>query len=466
MHTRSDFCRPQQSTRREWRLLLLRVTLGRLYARLCARRFALLFAPRFTLLLSFLVALSIASLSTAAAQDIKTALTSELSLSDAFQIARNARAELRVAAARLDAAHQGPIIAASLNDPIISPSIDHKPVDPMMRTDRSITIEQSFPLSHIRSHRRRAAEADVDKVQAEQRKLWLKIEVEVAQAYFMLNERRKLHAILLQQQELARQLTKLVAVRYGTGTATQSEVLRLEVEEARLRGRLALMSAELHSAEAMLNTALGRDPQSPLPSLQIPAILEHMSRSIEPAHAMQDALRQRAELRIAEAEKRRANAEIDVMKSMYAPMAMVKVGVANTMNAGRGYMLMVGVTVPIWFDRMKAGVREASAMARMAEADQEAMQRMIQGDVAAALEAMRGAREHYQILRSDLVPRVERTLHPAMAEYTSGKSPLTAVLEANKSLWMVQEELTMAETSLGLSWIRLRSALGHFGESP
>ena len=146
-------------------------------------------------------------------------------------------------------------------------------------------------------------------------------------------------------------------------------------------------------------------------------------------------------------------------------MAMVRVGMADTMTAGRGYMLMVGVTIPIWFNRLNAGVREARAMATMADADREAMLRMIQGELAAALESLRGAASNYQAYQSDLIPRVERTLAPVMTEYAGGRLPLSAVLETNKALWSVQEEAVMAETALGLGWSRWRSALGNFGES-
>lgn len=400
------------------------------------------------------------------------AAQTSLSLNDAFTMAKMARAELRVAAARVDAASQRPAIVSSLDDPILSPAIDHKPVDPMMRSDKSITLEQSFPLSHIRQHKRRAAEADIEKYQAEISKTALKINAEVAQSFFMLHERRKLRDILEQQVTLAAQLSKLVATRHGTGSATQSDVLRLEMEEARLRGRLAVVTADTHSAAAMLNTALGRAPDFPLPPLDVQTVFEDIAAPVEGDNNHAESLaaklliadHQRAELRVAQAEKRRADAEIDVMKSMYAPMAMVKVGVADTMTAGRGYMLMVGVSIPIWRERLHAGVREAKAMSNMAEADREAMLRMIHGEVAAAQEALRGAALNYRSYRSDLVPRAERTLTPVLAEYASGRLPLTAVLETSKALWSLQEESVMAETALGLGWIRMRLALGNFGE--
>ena len=357
------------------------------------------------------------------------------------------------------------MIVSSLDDPVIAPSIDHKPVDPMMKTDRSITFEQSFPLSRVRAHRRRAAEADVDKYQGEGSKTTLKIEAEVAQAFFMLSERRKLIDILARQIGLAAELVKLAAARHGVGAATQADVLRIEIEEARLRSRLALAAAETRAAEAMFNTAMGLDSYRPVPALLVREAVDGIGNIPGLDASLEVALNRRPELRISKAEIQRARAEVDVMKSMYAPMAMVRVGMADTGAAGRGYMLMVGVSVPIWFGRLKAGVREADAMATMAQADREAMLRMIHGDVAAALETLRGAAANYHAFRTDLVPRAERAIAPAMSAYASGTLPLSSVLEASKALWSVQEEAVMAETALGTAWIRHRSAMGSFGES-
>lgn len=389
---------------------------------------------------------------------------SAMTLENAFDLARNARAELRVAAARIDAARQRPVIVSALDDPVVAPSIDHKPVDSMMKTDRSITFEQSFPLSRIRSHRRSAAEADVDRVQAEAARTALKLQSEVAQAFFMLNERRRLLDNVAQQIEVSSELIKVTSQRYATGAAQQVDVLRAEAEEARLRTRKALTEAEVRAAEAMFNTALGRNARDPVPSLQVPHNLALLTRLPDLDASRNTAYAQRAELRISDAEIRRSRAEIKVMKSMYSPMVMVRAGMADTMAAGRGYMLMVGISIPIWFDKLKAGVREADAMATMADADREAMLRMIDGDVAAAQESLRGAAAYYQSFKAELLPRAERAIPSAMAAYMSGTLPFSSALDANKALWSIQEDALMAEAALGLAWVRYCSAIGDFGE--
>lgn len=392
------------------------------------------------------------------------AATSEvaISLPEALRTARQARAELRASSARIDAARQRPAIASALDDPVITPAIDHKPVDRMMRSDRSVSIEQSFPLSRIRSHKRTAAEADIGRAEGEAREALLKIQLDVAQAYFMLNERRRMAAIVDKQAALAGQLTRMAAARHAAGSSGQLDVLRLEAESARLRNRQAVLQADTRAAEAMFNAALGQPPGKPVPALDLERLLPLMRQVPELSAALELALVNHPRAQISQAEIARARAEVEVMKSMYLPMAMVRVGKADTMAGGKGYMFMVGISVPIWFDKLKAGVSEARAMQSMAESEREAMLRMLQGEVATALESLRGAEASFANVGAEIVPRTERLTAPAVAEYATGRAPLASVLETIKAIWQVEEEAAMAESALGLAWSRYMTAVGSF----
>jgi len=108
-------------------------------------------AAKFSGALAVILAMTLASAPSWGTEDT---LPQPLHLNDALRTAREQRAEIRAAGARAEAARQRPAIVSALEDPVLAPSIDHKPVDPMMETDRSITLEQSFPLSRIRGHRR------------------------------------------------------------------------------------------------------------------------------------------------------------------------------------------------------------------------------------------------------------------------------------------------------------------------
>ena len=148
------------------------------------------------------------------------------------------------------------------------------------------------------------------------------------------------------------------------------------------------------------------------------------------------------------------------MRSMYKPMAMVRVGRASTMAEGPGGMVMIGVSVPIWRERLRAGVAEGRAMQRMADADLSAMRVMIEGETIAAREAATAARIQLVVLEDEVMPRAQAATESALAGYSSGQGTLVAVIESARTLWVLQEEELMTQTALGEARSRLDRALG------
>lgn len=383
-----------------------------------------------------------------------------LRLEQVVAIAQERRAEIAAAQARARAFAQRPAIVSALDDPMVSPSLDHLPFM-LHGADVSLTVEQRFPLSGVLGNRERAAQADSRRAHAEADKVALDVGLDAASAFLMLQERRQMAVILDEQRALADQFVRAATARYAAGTGTQAEVLRSEIEIARLNGARRSIAAEIRGAEVMLDTSLGQPPlKTPVPEL------DSSISTADPPPAddvRQAALRARPELRIGNAELNRAQAEVDVMQSMYAPMAMVRTGPAYTMTDGFGWMVMVGVSVPIWRDKLRAGVAEAEAMVNMAEADLLAMRRMVAGEALSMREQLVGSRERYISLRDEVIPRAKQAVEPTLAGYSSGQLPLVSVIEAAQALWSSQGELVSAQFDLGLAWARLHRAMGDTG---
>jgi outer membrane protein TolC len=390
-------------------------------------------------------------------------VSAPLRLEQVLSIAHERRAEIVAAKARARALAQRPAIVAALDEPMVFPSLDHVPFM-LDGADVSLTVEQRFPLSGVLGNRERAAQADSRRSRAEADKVALDVELDAASAFLMLQERRQMAAILTEQRALAEQFVRAATARYAAGTGTQAEALRAEIEISRLDGAQRSIAAEMRSAEVMLNASLGLAAlQAPVPEL------DSSISATDPPSAeavLEAALLGRPELKVGRAELDRAHAEVDVMRSMYAPMAMVRTGPAYTMTEGWGWMLMVGVSVPIWRDRLRAGVAEAEAMVSMAAADLVAMRRMVAGEALSLREQVVGARERYLVLRDEVIPRARQAIDPTLAGYSSGQLPLVSVLEAAQSLWASQGELASAQFDLGLAWARLRRAMADKGTMP
>jgi cobalt-zinc-cadmium efflux system outer membrane protein len=240
-------------------------------------------------------------------------LPDPLQLGDVTRIALRDRAEVSAANSRAEALAQRPAIVGALEDPMVSPSIDHYPFEMMddeeggRRYDWSITVEQRFPLSGVRGHRRAAARAEAQRATALAAGTKLDVVLEAKRSFFMLLERRRMSVVIEEQMSLARQLVRVASSRYASGTGPQADVLRAEVEVARVQADQQSLAALIRAAEAMLNANLGRPVQEPIPQLQ------HASSRTEPALAsavLDRASTERPELIAGAAEVDRAAAEL------------------------------------------------------------------------------------------------------------------------------------------------------------
>lgn len=384
-----------------------------------------------------------------------SALPSPLTIGDVARLASERRDEIAAARARRRAADERPAIVGALDDPMLSPSLDHAP---FMGggADFSVTIEQQFPLSKIRQHRRDAANADVLRRRAEVSRAHLDVRAEAINSFLMLQERRRMQTLIDEQLNFARDVVTAANARYASAVAPQSDVLRAEVELARLRAQARSAVGEVRSAEAMLNASLAIDvdqavpPLAPIDVARVPPAIGDVAGQI----------RLRPELEAARADVTRADADILVMRDMYRPMATVRTGPAYTMAEGRGWMAMVGVSLPIRRDKLRAGVAEAEAMKSMAEADVRAMTRMFEGEAASALGLLEAAHERQAAVTTDVLPRARMAIQPAIAGYAAGQLPLVSVIEAVQALWFVQADAIAADTEVGLAWVRFGRAIG------
>jgi len=406
---------------------------------------------------ALLAAVGTAVLASNAPGQAVSPLPSPVGLGDVIRIASERRDEIGAARARALAAEARPEIVSALEDPMISPSLDHLPFM-WGGADWSVTIEQQIPLSGIRGHRRASALADADWRRADVNRAQLEVGVQAANAFLMLQEQRRIAALVNEQIGFARDVVQAANARYGGGTSPQADVLRAEVEVARLEAIAKALVGEVRGAEAMLNTSLALEADSPVPDLAALRFAGPIPAWID----IKASLTTRPELIAGRAEIARAEADVEVMRDMYHPMATIRTGPAYTMTGGRGWMAMVGISLPIWRDKLRAGVAEAEAMRAMSEADLLAMTRMIEGEAAVAVNQLQAAHDRQTALVRDVLPRARMVIEPAVAGYATGQLPLVSVIEAVQALWLVQSDLIAADTALGRAWMRLGRAVGSY----
>lgn len=150
---------------------------------------------------------------------------------------------------------------------MIMASLDHLPLS-LMGADVSLSLQQEFPLSSVRSRRRRAAQAGAEREVSEAGRVTLDVELEAVSAYYMLLERRRMLEVLGEVDKSSRQLSAVAAAHYAAAHGTQADALRAESEVLRVSSELSALESDTRASEAMLNAALGRVPELAIPELR------------------------------------------------------------------------------------------------------------------------------------------------------------------------------------------------------
>ena len=208
-----------------------------------------------------------------------------------------------------------------------------------------------------------AAGARADDVRWEERS-------RAAMAFYELYETDQSIAVVRQTQRLLRDLVTTTTTMYAVGEARQPDVLRAQVELARMTEEIVRLEAMRAGAAARLNAVLDRPAEAAVPSPVLPSFSAGCTRL---ADATRSALAHRPMLRAggedvhaAEAAERLAGREIWPDLTLGVQYGW------RPMDEGTDHMLslMLGFRLPIWAgSRQLAMRRETQAMREMASAD-------------------------------------------------------------------------------------------------
>ena len=152
---------------------------------------------------SLLAAMGTMGLRSGVAGQAVSILPSPASLADVVRLASERREEIRAARAQALASEARPAIVSALDDPMIAPSLDHLPFM-WGGADVSVTFEQQIPLSGIRGHRQASAVADIGRLRADVNRTRLDVGVQAANAFLMVQEQRRVAALVREQISFAR----------------------------------------------------------------------------------------------------------------------------------------------------------------------------------------------------------------------------------------------------------------------
>jgi outer membrane protein TolC len=248
------------------------------------------------------------------------------------------------------------------------------------------------------------------------------------------------------------------------GTLQQVDVLRLDVEHARIEQQLLQADTAALGARRKLAMLLGLPDGTELALVDIDTTPPALSWTEDEAVAR--ARRDRAEARIAEANSRAAELGIAVSRANYFPSVSLLGVYSHVLNAGSfgstADSAYIGVSLDwnLWdWGKRAAEVEGSQAVSRQARLTQGALAEQIAVDTRARWQAARTAQATLDVTARGLAAAVEAQ-RLQTARFANGAATTVEVVDAETALANAQAQAVIGRYQYLVAWMALSREVG------
>jgi outer membrane protein, heavy metal efflux system len=324
-----------------------------------------------------------------------------------------------------------------------------------------LQVMQMLPLGGKLTFAGRAASASASASQARAQDVLWELRSASAMAFYDLYATDQALSIARETLRLLQDIERTAESMYRVGEGRQADVLRAQVEIAKMAEDTLRMRAMRETMVARLNALLDRDAGEFVGG----AVISVFPESI-PAKGWLDSIAFsnrpmiRAgldEVRSAEASERLARKEIwpDLQLGLQYGQR------GGEMGTERMGSLMVGASIPIFArDRQLKMRDEAGAMKQMALADLASMRAETRGKIGEARANLTRARKLAELYRTTVLPQADATVASALSAYRVGKVDFMTLLDDRMTVNKYRQELYVLEADEGKAWAELEMLTG------
>jgi cobalt-zinc-cadmium efflux system outer membrane protein len=297
--------------------------------------------------------------------------------------------------------------------------------------EKNLILSQTIPFPTTLYYAGRKARQEAEEAEASYLAKEQDVLARAKHAYARLYLSRHAIHIFEENVDLMRQFSKVAEAKYVAGKASQSDALKAQVELSKMLNELVTLQQEKETNEALLNTLLNRSPDSPLgfPMDLDPHILKESVSDLEVL-----ALNCSPVLRGAAMAVDRSQTQVTLGRSDYLPEIMLQYRRREMDTGLDSHDAMVGFTLPLWFWKQGAIVKEARAERHMAQAEYQSMKNETRYDVKSLFVKVQTAQRLIELYQTSVLPQAEQALKIAEASYRADKMSFLDLLDAVRSL--------------------------------
>jgi cobalt-zinc-cadmium efflux system outer membrane protein len=329
--------------------------------------------------------------------------------------ALNNAPEVRVAAADVAAARARIAPARTLPDPMLA-----------LQTRRDegagLMLSQAIPWPGKLRLAGEAARSEASEIElAAPSRAARTIEARVRNAWYDLVLARATDALIEQRRASTAQIEATVRARYAAGLSVQQDVLRAQIELARIDELKAAQQATIAARVAEINRLLGRPQDAPVDS---PAALPREEAAPDAGTVVGAVVAASPEVAAARQSIETGRLGVAVARKNFLPDLVVSGG-------GPMREASVGVSVPLWLGRKQRNqLAEAEARLAARTAESDVLPRELEALTRERFAQLEASNRTAALYRDKILPLDDLSLESALASYQAGKVPFLTVLDA------------------------------------
>jgi cobalt-zinc-cadmium efflux system outer membrane protein len=391
--------------------------------------------------------------------------TQPLELANVYRNARERSPRIAAARALTDAARARTASARRPPDPQVQFGFMNYTLPGLRPMDvlgmKQLQLMQMLPLPGKLGLAGRVADASADAQAERARDVDWEVRSKAAMAFYDLYVTDRSLSIDRETLRLLQDILRTTESMYRVGEGRQADVLRAQVEIARMVQDTIRMTTMRSAMSARLNAIIDLPAQALIGTPLLPAFPDSVPGLDGALHA---AMADRPMVRAGERDLEAATAQTKLARREIWPDLTIglqygqRSGMDGTERMGS---LMIGGTLPVFARSRQLRMREeAAAMQQMSLADLMAMRAETQAAVAEAYSNLTRARNLATLYRTTLLPQAEAAITSAFAAYRVGSVDFMTLLDSRMSLNRYRKELVELEADEGKAWADLEMLLG------
>ncbi len=375
---------------------------------------------------------------------VSSAFAEELKLKALIEEALKNSPEILAAQQRVSASRYRIPQAESLPDPMVMFGYQNEgwnkySFGEMQMSWWMFSASQMFPFPGKLALKGEMASQDSESLRASYESVRLKVVTKVRELYYDLFLAHKNIDLIRDRASLFSRIEDAALARYSSGMGLQQEVLMAQAEKYMLQEKEEMQRQKIQSLEAMLNSTLGRDVNTPMGRPSEPSMNAYV-RSMDEMLKM--AYEQSPEVRAKERMVASAEVKVRMAEKDYYPDFTVTASVMKRKGEFDDmWSLTTAMNIPLFYrTKQRQAVNEAKATLSEARSELEATKLMLSSSMRDNFSMMKAAERLMELYKDGLIPKTYQDFESALAGYTAGKVEAITVISRLKTLLEVETQ--------------------------